>query len=67
MPGPVSRERVPECTANFEPRDGVIVDYVAKGPPKVQNEQQSGSRVFGRPIEHDRLSWPASGPPRGTV
>ena len=48
MPGPVSRERVSECTANFEPRDGVIVDYVAKEPPKVQDEQQPGSRVFGK-------------------
>ena len=28
--------------------DGVIVDYVAKGPPRVQNEQQPCSRVFGK-------------------
>lgn len=47
MAGPASRERV-ECTANFELRDGTIVDYVAKGPPKVQNEQQPGSRMFGK-------------------
>lgn len=48
MAGPVSRERVSECTANFELRDGVIVDHVAKRPPKVRNEWQPGSRVFGK-------------------
>lgn len=46
MAGPASRERV-ECTANVELRDGRIVDYVAKGPPKVQ-KAAARSRVFGK-------------------
>lgn len=47
MPGPVSWERVSECTAHFELHDGVIVDYVTQGP-KAQLEQPPCSRVFGK-------------------
>lgn len=48
MSGPVSWEVSYQCTVSFEFRDGVIVDYVAKGTRNTNDAFTHCSRVFGK-------------------